>query len=148
MHILNFFCCFHIFQYRKSAASQKPKPSSELKFLQWIIFFKCLYGQILLPKKWFQDTTSLFRPRPYHKIINAHYFLDKKLLLLKKFKFWRGLRFLRFGLFAILKYAITPKTIFFILKLQTNTNNQNALTIWNIYMIFLSLVATNWFEKI
>ena len=44
---------------------------------------------------------------------NAHrvFFYNQKLRLLQIFKFWIWLRFLRYGIFAILKYVKIPKTV-------------------------------------
>ena len=41
---------------------------------------------------------------------NERYISDQQLRLIKILKFWKGLRFLRCGWFAILKYVKTPKT--------------------------------------
>ena len=41
----------------------------------------------------------------------ALFFIDNKLCLLKIYKFWIWLRFLRYGFFTILKYVKAPKTV-------------------------------------
>ena len=57
-----------------------------------------------------------FRPKPYLKMATRNFLFDKRLRLFKRITFWKGLRFLRYCFFTILKNGKTPKTVKKILR--------------------------------
>ena len=56
-----------------------------------------LYGQVLLPKKWFVVPMCLLRPKPYLKTPHALYFFDQKLRLFMILNFLKKDRVFRDG---------------------------------------------------
>ena len=100
----------------------------QVRWLQNLFWFTSISKTELVLTIWSlfplrKTGACLFRPKPYLKMPNAHYFLHQKLHFLKIFKFLRGLRLLISCMLDYIKYTPLKKhisTLYSIIFLHKN----------------------------